>query len=79
MTVLMQQSPVSCLQMLFHLDCFLLMYDLFLQTLSSWGNSSIEEVASTGPGLRFFQLYVRLIIHLPTSFIFMVYEPITSP
>lgn len=29
-----------------------------IMTLSSWGNSSIEEVASTGPGLRFFQLYV---------------------
>ncbi|XP_047341115.1 glycolate oxidase 1-like [Impatiens glandulifera] len=27
-------------------------------TLSSWATSSVEEVASTGPGLRFFQLYV---------------------
>lgn len=26
--------------------------------LSSWATSSVEEVASTGPGLRFFQLYV---------------------
>lgn len=26
--------------------------------LSSWSTSSVEEVASTGPGLRFFQLYV---------------------
>ncbi|XP_031092868.1 peroxisomal (S)-2-hydroxy-acid oxidase-like [Ipomoea triloba] len=34
-----------------------------IMTLSSWGTSSVEEVASTGPGirflqLRFFQLYV---------------------
>ncbi|KAH9779674.1 (S)-2-hydroxy-acid oxidase GLO1 [Citrus sinensis] len=28
------------------------------QTLSSWSTSSVEEVASTGPGIRFFQLYV---------------------
>ncbi|KAK4746190.1 hypothetical protein SAY87_012502 [Trapa incisa] len=28
------------------------------QTLSSWATSSVEEVASTGPGIRFFQLYV---------------------
>ncbi|KZV54153.1 hypothetical protein F511_35333, partial [Dorcoceras hygrometricum] len=27
-------------------------------TLSSWSTSSIEEVASAGPGIRFFQLYV---------------------
>ncbi|CAL5406070.1 unnamed protein product [Camellia sinensis] len=27
-------------------------------TLSSWATSSVEEVASTGPGIRFFQLYV---------------------
>nr|GMD33322.1 peroxisomal (S)-2-hydroxy-acid oxidase [Ipomoea batatas] len=39
-------------------------YELELaKTLSSWGTSSVEEVASTGPGirflqLRFFQLYV---------------------
>ncbi|KAJ8421149.1 hypothetical protein Cgig2_015669 [Carnegiea gigantea] len=26
-------------------------------TLSSWATSSVEEVASTGPGIRFFQLY----------------------
>lgn len=31
------------------------------QTLSSWATSSVEEVASTGPGIRFFQLYVRTI------------------
>ncbi|KAL4588897.1 hypothetical protein LXL04_001795 [Taraxacum kok-saghyz] len=30
----------------------------FLTTLSSWATSSVEEVASTGPGIRFFQLYV---------------------
>lgn len=30
------------------------------QTLSSWATSSVEEVASTGPGIRFFQLYVSL-------------------
>ncbi|XP_061363132.1 glycolate oxidase 1-like isoform X2 [Gastrolobium bilobum] len=28
-------------------------------TLSSWATSSVEEVASTGPGIRFFQLYVH--------------------
>ncbi|KAF2316714.1 hypothetical protein GH714_042055 [Hevea brasiliensis] len=28
------------------------------KTLSSWATSSVEEVASTGPGIRFFQLYV---------------------
>ncbi|CAI5948534.1 unnamed protein product [Closterium sp. NIES-65] len=28
------------------------------QVLSSWATSSVEEVASVGPGLRFFQLYV---------------------
>eukprot|EP00245_Coleochaete_scutata_P013152 TRINITY_DN5261_c0_g1_i2.p1 TRINITY_DN5261_c0_g1~~TRINITY_DN5261_c0_g1_i2.p1 ORF type:complete len:306 (+),score=72.03 TRINITY_DN5261_c0_g1_i2:500-1417(+) len=27
-------------------------------TLSSWATSSVEEVASVGPGVRFFQLYV---------------------
>ncbi|KAG2315722.1 hypothetical protein Bca52824_018844 [Brassica carinata] len=27
-------------------------------TLSSWSTSSVEEVASTGLGIRFFQLYV---------------------
>jgi (S)-2-hydroxy-acid oxidase len=27
-------------------------------TLSSWATCSVEEVASTGPGIRFFQLYV---------------------
>lgn len=31
------------------------------QTLSSWGTSSVEEVASTGPGIRFFQLYVSIL------------------
>ncbi|KAL0305481.1 UNVERIFIED_CONTAM: (S)-2-hydroxy-acid oxidase GLO1 [Sesamum radiatum] len=29
-----------------------------IMTLSSWATSSVEEVASTGPGTRFFQLYV---------------------
>ncbi|KAG6545200.1 hypothetical protein Mapa_013312 [Marchantia paleacea] len=29
-----------------------------IMTLSSWATSSVEEVASTGPGVRFFQLYV---------------------
>ncbi|RDY05307.1 Peroxisomal (S)-2-hydroxy-acid oxidase GLO5, partial [Mucuna pruriens] len=28
-----------------------------IMTLSSWATSSVEEVASTGPGIRFFQLY----------------------
>ncbi|KAG5515834.1 hypothetical protein RHGRI_036772 [Rhododendron griersonianum] len=30
-----------------------------IMTLSSWATSSVEEVASTGPGIRFFQLYVH--------------------
>ncbi|EPS70764.1 glycolate oxidase, partial [Genlisea aurea] len=29
-----------------------------IMTLSSWATSSVEEVASTGGGIRFFQLYV---------------------
>lgn len=29
-----------------------------IMTLSSWATSSVEEVASTGDGVRFFQLYV---------------------
>ncbi|XP_071905145.1 glycolate oxidase-like isoform X2 [Coffea arabica] len=29
-----------------------------IMTLSSWATSSVEEVASTGPGIRFFQIYV---------------------
>ncbi|KAL8144875.1 hypothetical protein AgCh_003181 [Apium graveolens] len=29
-----------------------------IMTLSSWATFSMEEVASTGPGIRFFQLYV---------------------
>ncbi|CAN1335663.1 Glycolate oxidase [Linum perenne] len=29
-------------------------------TLSSWATSSVEEVASTGPGIRFFQLYFQV-------------------
>lgn len=29
-----------------------------IMVLSSWATSSVEEVASTGPGIRFFQLYV---------------------
>ncbi|CAL9225922.1 unnamed protein product [Arabidopsis halleri] len=29
-----------------------------IMTLSSWATCSVEEVASTGPGFRFFQLYV---------------------
>lgn len=35
---------------------------LVVQTLSSWATSSVEEVASVGPGIRFFQLYVSLFI-----------------
>ncbi|KAL6959192.1 (S)-2-hydroxy-acid oxidase [Sarracenia purpurea var. burkii] len=30
-----------------------------IMILSSWTTSSVEEVASTGPGVRFFQLYVN--------------------
>ncbi|KAG5551454.1 hypothetical protein RHGRI_009765 [Rhododendron griersonianum] len=33
-------------------------YAFTFETLSSWATSSVEEVASTGPGIRFFQLYV---------------------
>ena len=35
--------------------------------LSPWATSCVEEVASTGPGIRFFQLYVSLIyiLHFP--------------
>lgn len=40
----------------FIIFCVLLMF--FFQTLSSWATCSVEEVASTGPGIRFFQLYV---------------------
>ncbi|KAJ4754796.1 Peroxisomal (S)-2-hydroxy-acid oxidase [Rhynchospora pubera] len=29
-----------------------------IMTLSSWATSSVEEVNATGPGIRFFQLYV---------------------
>lgn len=29
-----------------------------IMTLSSWATSSVEEVSSCGPGIRFFQLYV---------------------
>ncbi|KAK8678100.1 hypothetical protein V6N13_143611 [Hibiscus sabdariffa] len=29
-----------------------------IMILSSWATSSVEEVSSTGPGIRFFQLYV---------------------
>ncbi|XP_059070025.1 glycolate oxidase 1-like [Cryptomeria japonica] len=29
-----------------------------IMTLSSWATSSVEEISSTGPGIRFFQLYV---------------------
>ncbi|PON87894.1 Alpha-hydroxy acid dehydrogenase, FMN-dependent [Trema orientale] len=34
-----------------------------IMTLSSWATSSVEEVASTGPGIRFFQLYVRFLVY----------------
>jgi hypothetical protein len=34
---------------------------VFFQTLSSWSTSSVEEVNSVGPGIRFFQLYVCII------------------
>ncbi len=35
--------------------------------LSPWATSCVEEVASIGPGIRFFQLYVSLIyiMHFP--------------
>uniref|UniRef100_A0A0A9DCC0 (S)-2-hydroxy-acid oxidase, peroxisomal, putative / glycolate oxidase, putative / short chain alpha-hydroxy acid oxidase, putative n=1 Tax=Arundo donax TaxID=35708 RepID=A0A0A9DCC0_ARUDO len=29
-----------------------------IMTLSSWSTTSVEEVNSVGPGIRFFQLYV---------------------
>ncbi|XP_021763873.1 peroxisomal (S)-2-hydroxy-acid oxidase GLO1-like isoform X1 [Chenopodium quinoa] len=34
------------------------MCDYLIQALSTLATSSVEEVASTGPGIRFFQLYV---------------------
>ena len=34
------------------------LFFMFFQTLSSWSTSSVEEVNSVGPGIRFFQLYV---------------------
>ncbi|XP_059303885.1 glycolate oxidase-like [Lycium ferocissimum] len=34
-----------------------------IMTLSSWATSSVEEVASTGPGIHFFQLYVSFSVH----------------
>ncbi|MBA0843981.1 hypothetical protein Goarm_001117 [Gossypium armourianum] len=34
--------------------------ELSFQTLSSWATSRIEEVASTGPCIRFFQLYIYM-------------------
>ncbi|KAG8494587.1 hypothetical protein CXB51_012035 [Gossypium anomalum] len=46
---------VFCLPQFAALD---FIYAFPLQTLSSWATSSVEEVASTGPGIRFFQLYV---------------------
>jgi len=36
---------------------------MMFQTLSSWATSSVEEVASTGPGIRFFQLYVSCLMN----------------
>jgi len=36
------------------------LFFMFFQTLSSWSTSSVEEVNSVGPGIRFFQLYVWL-------------------
>jgi hypothetical protein len=37
------------------------LFVMFFQTLSSWSTSSVEEVNSVGPGIRFFQLYVCII------------------
>lgn len=63
--------------MLHWLLCYEVQFEIYIlrllifQTLSSWATSSVEEVASTGPGIRFFQLYVRLI----TLMVTMLYCP----
>lgn len=47
-------------------------WPVLFQTLSSWATSSVEEVASTGPGIRFFQLYVNtLTLHYYNTSIFL--------
>ena len=46
-----------------------LVCSMMLQTLSSWATSSVEEVASTGPGIRFFQLYVSNLTRLSINLV----------
>lgn len=48
-------------------------YQISLQTLSAWATSSVEEVASTGPGIRFFQLYVSLTDEVSHFILYYVY------
>ncbi|KAL7212472.1 hypothetical protein ACSBR2_015209 [Camellia fascicularis] len=48
-------APVAMQKMAHHEGIFPCFLEL---TLSSWATTSAEEVASTGPGIRFFQLYV---------------------
>ncbi|KAH9797814.1 (S)-2-hydroxy-acid oxidase GLO1 [Citrus sinensis] len=53
-----QYGHAMPLKLKFSISLNLYMHDLLFQTLSSWATSSVEEVSSTGPGIRFFQLYV---------------------
>jgi len=52
---------------------FKLFSSMMFQTLSSWATSSVEEVASTGPGIRFFQLYVSYL----KSLLYILKTPVT--
>lgn len=47
--------PISSVADAIYVTCVL------FQTLSSWATSSVEEVNSVGPGIRFFQLYVCVV------------------
>lgn len=58
-----QYGHAMPLKLKFSISLNLYMHDLLFQTLSSWATSSVEEVSSTGPGIRFFQLYVSLRNH----------------
>ncbi|KAH1064661.1 hypothetical protein J1N35_029648 [Gossypium stocksii] len=41
-------------------------FSRILHYLRGRATSSVEEVASAGPGIRFFQLHNRYVIHLPS-------------
>lgn len=51
---------LSHILVIYFLHSFSLFFDIFFQTLSTCATCSVEEVASTGPGIRFFQLYVSI-------------------